>query len=104
MGRRTVPKPKRLAAKLLAIRKTHGLTQTQLADVVKTKAPRISEFEYGKRTPDLILLLRYARLADIPMEFLVADEVDVLYFTQYVRAKHQGEVTIPITLYWHDLR
>jgi hypothetical protein len=34
----------------------------------------------------------------------VADEIDVPYFTQYVAAKHRGEVTIPVTLFWHDLR
>jgi transcriptional regulator with XRE-family HTH domain len=103
MGKRALPKPKYLAAKLLAIRKTHELTQNQLADKIKVKAKRISEFELGRRTPNLILLLHYARLAEIPMEFLVIDEVDVAYFTQYVGAKYRGEVTIPITLYWHDL-
>jgi transcriptional regulator with XRE-family HTH domain len=77
MGRRAVQKPKHLAAKLLAIRKTHGLTQRQLGDRIKTKAARVSEFEHGKRTPDLILLLRYARLAGIPLEHLVDDDVDL---------------------------
>lgn len=77
MGRRALPKPKHLPAKLLAIRKAHGLTQHQLGDKIKTKAPRISEFEHGRRTPDLILLLRYARLAGIPLEHIVDDDLDL---------------------------
>ena len=77
MGRRAAQKPNHLAAKLLAIRKTHGLTQQQLGDKIKTKAARVSEFEHGKRTPDLILLLHYARLAGIPLEHIVDDNLEV---------------------------
>ena len=101
MSKRPVPKPKHLGVKLLTIRKIHGLTQRQLADMLKVEAARISAFELGRRLPSLQVLVAYARLAGIPMEFLVIDEIDVPYFTQYVGAKHRGEVTIPVTLYWH---
>lgn len=79
MGHAT-PKPKHLAAKLLTIRKTHGLTQQQLGNKIKTTASRISEFERGRRSPDLILLLAYARLADIPIEHIVDDDIDLTSF------------------------
>ena len=102
MGRRAAPKPKLLGAKLLTIRKIHGLTQQQLGDMLKERTARISEFEMGKRLPNLLLLVAYARLGGIPMEFLVIDEIDLAYFTQYVGAKHRGETTIPITLYWRQ--
>lgn len=49
--------------------------------MLKAKTTRISEFELGKRLPNLLLLAAYARLGDIPMEFLVLDGIDVAYFT-----------------------
>lgn len=100
MGKRAVPKPKHIGAKLLAVRKAHDLTQQQLGDILKAKTARISEFERGKRLPNLLLLVAYARLGGIPMEFLVIDEIDLDYFTQYVGARFRGETTTPITLYW----
>jgi transcriptional regulator with XRE-family HTH domain len=100
VGKHPIPKPKHLGVKLLTVRKIHGLTQVQLAAMLKVEAPRISEFELGRRLPNLQTLVAYARLGRIPMEFLVVDEVDLPYFTQYVGAKYRGEETIPITLYW----
>lgn len=40
-------------------------------------ASQISEFENDKREPPLQVLLRYARAADIPFEFIVDDESTV---------------------------
>jgi transcriptional regulator with XRE-family HTH domain len=37
----------------------------------------ISEFESGRREPSLLFLLAVARLAGVPMEILVDDELDV---------------------------
>ena len=37
----------------------------------------ISRFEQGKREPSLIILLEYARIAGVPMELLVDDELDL---------------------------
>jgi len=38
-------------------------------------AVRVSEYESGKRVPDLLVLLRYATLAGVSMETLVDDEM-----------------------------
>jgi transcriptional regulator with XRE-family HTH domain len=65
------PKPQHLAAKLLAIREHLGLSQYQLSLLLEVKHySRLSEFERGRRTPDLVIVLRYARAAGIPMEFM----------------------------------
>jgi transcriptional regulator with XRE-family HTH domain len=37
----------------------------------------ISRVEQGKREPSLFMLLEYARIAGVPMEVLVDDEVDL---------------------------
>lgn len=82
MGRSRRPKPARLAAKLLQIRTRLGLTQEQMLERLNYKksplyASQISDFEQGKREPPLLVLLQYARVAGIPMEMLVDDEIDV---------------------------
>ena len=77
MGRSRRRTPKRLPRKLLAIRKALGLSQTEMAkalglDIAYTS---ISGYERGEREPDLIVLLKYARLAKMPMETLVDDKL-----------------------------
>lgn len=80
MGKRQRQKPKRLAEKLLTIRKTLGLNQSELAQRIEliTSTARVSEYEHGVREPDLIILLRYARLAGVRMEMLVDDDLELI--------------------------
>ena len=78
MARR--PMPKKLAKKLALIRVRLGLSQTQLVEALKYRATplyasQISNFEQGKREPPLMVLLAYARLADVSMECLVDDKM-----------------------------
>jgi len=69
------PQPKRLAGKLLAVRKGLGLSQTQMAKRLQLKKAYtvVSSYERGTREPDLLTLLRYARLAKVPLDVLVDD-------------------------------
>jgi transcriptional regulator with XRE-family HTH domain len=72
--------PKKLAKKLALIRLRLGLSQTQLVEALNYKATplyaaQISNFEQGKREPPLMVLLAYARLADVSMECLVDDKM-----------------------------
>lgn len=72
------PKPERLAEKLLAIRQKLGLSQSKLAHLVNVKPyQRISEYEIGRREPSLMALLRYARAANVSVECLIDDEMDL---------------------------
>lgn len=82
MGRARRPKPARLASKLLQIRTLLGLTQEQMLNRLSYRksplyASQISDFEQGKREPPLLVLLRYSRIAGVPMEILVDDELDI---------------------------
>ena len=72
-------RPKRLARKLLTIRAQLGASQTEMAKLLHLKKAYtvISSYERGTREPDLKTLLRYARLANIPMETLVDDEISL---------------------------
>jgi transcriptional regulator with XRE-family HTH domain len=82
MGRAHRNRPKRLAEKLLTIRTRLDLTQPELIKRLKAKGERlhpasISLYESGQREPPLIVLLRYARLAGVPMDVLVDDKLDL---------------------------
>jgi transcriptional regulator with XRE-family HTH domain len=79
MGRSRRNKPKKLSEKLLAIRKRLHMSQTEMAKALQLKVhySAVSNFELGTREPDLIVVLRYSRLARIPMESIVDDEMNL---------------------------
>jgi transcriptional regulator with XRE-family HTH domain len=80
MGRKARQKPERLGAKLRAIREALGLSQTGMVKRLGDEgiaASQISEYETGKREPSLITLLRYARLANVCLDALIDDELDL---------------------------
>ena len=69
------PRPKHLAAKLLQIRQSLGLSQPKLAKVLGVRDySDISKYEW-KNEPPLFVLLAYSRAADIPLERIVDDEL-----------------------------
>ena len=74
-------KPLKLSKKLLSIREGFNYSLSQMATAlsdkhVKIRRQDISRFEKGEREPNLIILLRYARLVGTTMEILVDDEID----------------------------
>jgi transcriptional regulator with XRE-family HTH domain len=81
MGKKSRQKPKYLAEKLLQIRNSLGLSQTEMLrrlgveDQIDYTA--ISKYELGRNEPSLIILLQYARVANIHMEILVDDKLDL---------------------------
>jgi len=81
MGRGARLKPERLAEKLLQIRNALGLSQS---DMLKRLGfdealwyTQISGYELGRSVPPLPILLQYARLANVLMEVLADDELDL---------------------------
>jgi transcriptional regulator with XRE-family HTH domain len=75
------PRPKRLAEKLLQLRNALGLSQTDLwrrldvEDVISHKL--ISKYELDQNEPPLKVLLQYARVANIYVEALIDDELNL---------------------------
>ena len=78
MGTKSRNRPKNLARKLLQIRNTLGLSQSQmlrhLGAADSLSAARISEYESGVREPSLWMLLAYGRVARVHVEALIDDE------------------------------
>lgn len=81
MGTRARLKQERLPEKLLQIRLTLGLSQTEMLyrlgveDLISYN--HISRYETGRRTPVLRILLAYARVANICTDVLIDDELDL---------------------------
>jgi transcriptional regulator with XRE-family HTH domain len=71
----------RLAEKLLQIRTSLGLSQTQMLVRLGLEEMmhygRISEYEQDKREPNLMTLLAYARAASVHLEDIVDDELEL---------------------------
>ena len=79
MGRSPRNKPVLLSQKLLAIRRRLNMSQTEMARALRLTVhySAVSNFELGTREPDLLVVLRYARLAGIPMEVIVDDNLSL---------------------------
>lgn len=87
MGRNRRTRPARLADKLRQIRVRLGLTQEQmfsrLGDTNSSLWPgHIGEFETGRREPNLLVILAYARAVSTTrrgefLEALLDDELDL---------------------------
>ena len=80
MERKAQLKPKHLAQKLRQIRDTLGLSQNeiivQMGLTNELTRSRISEYEAGYGPP-LVVLLHYARLANIIVDVLIDDALEL---------------------------
>jgi len=81
MGKRSRPKPQRLAEKLLQIRLAYDLSQNgmirRLGLEDELVQADVSSFELGTREPALPHLLRYARTAGVTVDVLIDDDLDL---------------------------
>lgn len=81
MKNATQTSPKRLAEKLLQIRKNLNLSQSAMLvrlgfqDVLFRS--NISQYELGRREPPLYVLLCYARIAEIYVDILIDDDLNL---------------------------
>lgn len=101
MGRSRQPRPERLAEKLKEIRVKLDLTQPQMFELLgNTKTAlyigHISLYENDERVPPLVVLLHYARVAKLPLEFLIDDELEL---PKNLPNKALSELTIKIAKY-----
>lgn len=79
-GKRIIPV--RLGEKLKAIREGLGLTAEEL--IIKLNCPdiplhraSITQYEKNRRIPELIILLKYARLVKTNVDVLIDDELNL---------------------------
>lgn len=81
MGRAARYIPARLGEKLRQVRRKLGLTQDEMVEhlslpeeILQTS---ISQYERGKIEPPIFVLLRYADVANVWLEVLLRDELDL---------------------------
>lgn len=93
MGSAARRKPERLAEKLLAIRAGLGLSQNGMIRRIglndDLSQAEVSMFERGIRVPPLPVILEYARAANVYVEVLIDDALD-LPAKIPSRQKHEG--------------
>lgn len=81
MGLKTRIRSERLAQKLKQIREDMKLSQNELLKRIEFDdifdRSTISYYERGKREPPLPVLLGYAKLANIYVDVLIDDEIDL---------------------------
>ena len=81
MGSSSRPRPARLAGKLLEIRQKLGLSQNGMARRLglsqELEQERISKYERGILEPPLHVLCAYADVANVYLEVLAKDELDL---------------------------
>lgn len=81
MGRRARYIPARLPEKLILIRKALGLTQQEMLERLELPEEilqtSISQYERGKIEPPIFVLLRYADVANVWLEVLLRDHLDL---------------------------
>src|SRR2546423_14447558 len=81
MGRASRPKPAYLAEKLRKIRISLGFSQNEMLRHLGLDEElfqgSVSGYELGTREPPLAVLLQYARTANLYVEALIDDELDL---------------------------
>ena len=82
MGRAARSKPVRLAEKLKSIREKLGFSQGEIVLRLKLEESTVSRssiagYELGMKEPPLPILLKYARLANVIVDVLIDDELNL---------------------------
>jgi len=81
MGTKERSRPEHLAGKLLQIRLALGLSQNGIINHlgIEDSAAQntISSYELGKREPPLKILLEYARVANVYVDALINDDLNL---------------------------
>jgi transcriptional regulator with XRE-family HTH domain len=81
MGKKSRPKPRRLAEKLLMIRQKLGLSQNELIRRLGLEGELaqdyVSKYERGTLEPPLYVLCAYADAANVTLDCLARDGLDL---------------------------
>jgi transcriptional regulator with XRE-family HTH domain len=81
MGKQSRRRPRRLPEKLLEIRQKLGLSQNEMVRRMgledEIERDYISKYERGTLEPSLWVLLQYVRAANVSVEVLIDNELDL---------------------------
>lgn len=81
MNKEILTSPQNLANKLLRIRESLNLSQTEMLEKLgfaeRLFRSNISQYERGDREPPLLVLLAYAKVAGVSVEMLIDDKMEL---------------------------
>ncbi|MET0754443.1 MAG: helix-turn-helix transcriptional regulator [Pyrinomonadaceae bacterium] len=82
MGRGKAEQPKLIAQKLRQIRLSLGMTQDEMARAIERQGVKIYRayvglYEISERVPTVLVIMAYARIANISMETLCDDKMEL---------------------------
>lgn len=60
-----------LSDKLKKLRLSHGLTQKEIAEKFALSSVRYNQYENGKRTPDIELVIKFADFYNVTLDYLL---------------------------------
>lgn len=60
-----------ISDKLKELRKSHNMTQAQVADYIHVSRPTYTQYELGKKRPGLETLVEIANLYKVSLDYLV---------------------------------
>lgn len=81
-----------LCDKLKDSRKTKGIMQKTLAEMLNVKPSTVSMWESGKRTPDILTLKRISDALDVPFADLLGDKFVDENFDESIGAEKLMEI------------
>lgn len=74
--------------RLREIRKDRGLSQTELAKILKSSKQMVSCYELNQRSPRIELVKKYAEALNVPLDYLLGDtEAEAISRTFWTRKK-----------------
>lgn len=81
MNKYNVTSPQKLAGKLLRVKEFLNLSQVEMLKRLgfdeRLYRSNISQYERGDRESPLLVILSYARIADLSVEMLIDDELEL---------------------------
>ena len=83
MNKKASTSPRNLASKLLQVRESLDLSQSEMLKKLgfdeRLYRSNISQYERGEREPPLLVLLSYAKAAGVTVEMLIDDDVNLSF-------------------------
>lgn len=84
-----------LSEKILALRKSRGMSQEELAEKLDVSRQSVSKWETGQAMPELDKIVAISRLFDITTDYLLKEsEVEELAFKADMLEKRQEQMLI----------
>ncbi len=67
----------KFGGKLSHLRQRHGLSQSQLAELIGVTRTHVSRMERGEKIPNIAMLLKIANIFGVTTDLLIRDELEV---------------------------